>query len=69
MVSISDPITEIYVHGIVIHLSCLCFVFVERPRPKNCFFSKGTGLFKKRGSAEKALISDVTQENQGMLNS
>ena len=64
-VSISYQITTRSPHGIVIFLalSCLCFVLCSKTKtdPKNCYFSRGTGLLKRRGSAENTLIINVTQ--------
>ena len=50
-------------HGIVIYLSIklslFCSLFKIKTDPKNCFFSRGSGLFKRRRSAENTLISNV----------
>ena len=44
-------------------LSCLCFAFCLKTKtdPKSCFIPRNTGLFKRRGSAENAVINNVTQ--------
>ena len=67
--SISDLIKEIYLHEVVIYLSIklslFCSLFKDQDKSeRNCFFSGGEGcffFFKKRGSAENALISNVMQ--------
>ena len=53
-VSISDLITEVYPHGIVIYLrnklSLFFFCSKTKTDPENCFLSRATGLFKRRES-------------------
>ena len=43
------------------HLVVFVLFFVQKTEKgtKNCFFSKATGLFKRRGSAENTLRSNV----------
>ena len=61
----SGQITEICLHGIIIYLSIKLSLLCQETKTctdsKNCFFYRGTRLFKRRGSAENTLISNYTQ--------
>ena len=64
MVSISDLITEIYLHEIVIYFSIklflFCSLFKPKEDPKTCFFNKGSGFLRGEGQ-QNTLISNATQ--------
>ena len=57
MISISGQITQICLHGIVIHLSCLCFVLCSYTKtdPK-MLLSWGKRLFRGEGQQKTHLF-------------
>ena len=44
--------------------TAIIFCSKTKTDPKDCFFSRDTGLFKRRGPAGNALISNVTQRKR-----